>query len=64
MTALSKPGISSAEANILTQAIGSLNSGNFLKVVTNANLAESQAEVLTGVTQKLQNQGIQFLSVF
>lgn len=61
--ALLQPNISSSETALLNQAIQSINSGNVVRAVTNANLAPDD-KILSGVTQNLQNQGIQFLNVY
>jgi Holliday junction resolvase-like predicted endonuclease len=62
-TALARPGISQSEQQILQQAIGSIDRGNVVRAVTNANWTPDD-KILSGVTQTLQNQGIEFIDVF
>jgi Holliday junction resolvase-like predicted endonuclease len=52
-----------SERNVLQRAIEAIKGNRFKKVVTNANLTANDA-ILTGVTQKLRNQGIEFINVF
>jgi Holliday junction resolvase-like predicted endonuclease len=51
-----------AERAMFQQAVNDINSGRFVRAVTNANLAPD-SKLLSGVTQNLQNQGIQFIDV-
>ena len=48
---------------ILAEAIKAIDSGKIKKVVTNANVTPD-TKILSGVTQNLKNQGIEFLNVF
>jgi hypothetical protein len=59
---LSEPARSAAERNVIQQAVSALNSGNVVRAVTNANIARN-TEFLSGVTQNLAQQGIQFIDV-
>ncbi len=52
-----------SERQLLQQALDALNSGNFVRVVTNANITRN-TQILSGVTQQLSVQGIRFLDVF
>jgi Holliday junction resolvase-like predicted endonuclease len=54
---------SASERQVFQQALTALNSGNFVRVVTSANLTRD-TQSLTGVTQQLASQGIRFLNVF
>lgn len=72
---LADPARSAVERNVIQQAIDALNSGKVVRAVTNANiLVESppalvksglarETKFLSGVTQNLTNQGIQFIDV-
>jgi Holliday junction resolvase-like predicted endonuclease len=51
-----------AERAIFQQAVNDIDSGNYVRVVTNANVAPDN-QVPTGVTQNLTNQGIGFIDV-
>jgi len=70
--ALLKTNISQDEKQILEQTIKSIESGNYKRVVTNANLVPDTKLVgnkliepfLTGISSKLQSQGIEFKDVF
>lgn len=52
-----------AERDVLQGAIDTIEAGNFKKVVTNANLTRGDA-ILSGVTDKLKKEGIEFIDVF
>lgn len=54
--------ISQGERQVLEQTVTGIESGNFKKVVTNANLTHGD-KVLTGVTDKLKSLGIEFKDV-
>ena len=54
---------SASERQLIRQALDALNSGNFLRVVTNANFT-SETRILSEVTETLRNQGIRFIDVF
>lgn len=47
---------------IFQQAVNDIDSGNYVRVVTNANVSPDN-QVPTGVTQNLTNQGIGFINV-
>ena len=49
--------------NQVVEAITAIEKGNFKRVVTNANIARDD-KLLTGVTQKLADEGIEFYDVF
>lgn len=51
------------EREVWQSAIEAVESGRFKKVVTNANLTRDDA-VLSGVTQRLSDQGVEFIDVF
>lgn len=53
----------SAQRQMLQSALDAIASGNNVKAVTNANIMVPDSSVLTGVTQTLQSQGIQFINV-
>jgi hypothetical protein len=61
-TALAVPGISADEAATLQQAVTAIDNGNYVRAVTNANISRD-TQVLTGVTDNLAGQGIQFINV-
>ncbi len=52
-----------AEREVLDKAVKAIESGNFKRVVTNANLAADD-KILSGVTDTLSKQGIGFIDVF
>lgn len=54
---------SASEKAVLRETLDSLESGNYVKAVTNANLTRD-SKVLTGVTENLSKQGIEFINVF
>lgn len=54
---------SEGERSVLNRAIEAIKGNRFKKVVTNANLTKDSA-ILTGVTQRLRDQGIEFINVF
>lgn len=60
--ALAVPGISADEVATLQQAVNAIGSGNYVRAVTNANVAPD-TRILSGVTQNLQGQGITFINV-
>jgi hypothetical protein len=51
-----------AERAIYRLAVNDIDSGNYVRVVTNANVSPDN-QVPTGVTQNLTNQGIRFINV-
>ena len=59
---LARQGVSASERNLFKQAIDAIDDNKIARVVTNANVAPDN-KILSGVTQKLQSQGIQFLNV-
>jgi WXG100 family type VII secretion target len=61
-TAISTAG-SAQEASVLQSAVDAIEAGNFKRVVTNANMTTNDA-ILSGVTQNLADQGIEFIDVF
>jgi hypothetical protein len=52
-----------SERRVLQRAVDAIEAGRFKKVVTNANLTKDNA-ILTGVTKKLHDLGIEFINVF
>lgn len=60
--ALSVSGISADEAATLQQAVNAIDSRNYVRAVTNANISRD-TQILTGVTQNLSDQGITFINV-
>jgi len=61
--ALMNPSIPANERNLFRQAIDALESGNYVRAVTNANFTPDD-RILSGVTEKLQKEGIEFIDVF
>lgn len=59
---LARPGISAEEQQVIRQALDVLESGNVVRAVTNANVAPD-GQVPSGVTQRLQNEGLVFIDV-
>jgi RHS repeat-associated protein len=55
--------ISQEERQVLEQSVESIVSGNYKKVVTNANLTHGE-KFLTGVTEELKSKGIDFKDVY
>ena len=55
--------ISKEEKDTLQNAVTAIERGNYKKVVTNANLTKDDA-ILSGVSQKLKNDGFEFIDVF
>jgi hypothetical protein len=53
---------SPGERQLLQQALNALNSNNFVRAVTNANVTPDN-RILRGVTQQLQRQDIQFIDL-
>ncbi len=60
---LAKPEITDMERSDLSSAKSAIESGKFVKAVTNANLSPDD-KILSGVTDKLAKQGIQFIDVY
>ncbi len=62
-----RAGIASAgsrgEADLLQNAVTAIENGNYRRVVTNANLTRNDA-ILSGVTERLTDEGIEFIDVF
>jgi len=54
---------SEQERAIAQQALGALDTGNYVRAVTNANVARD-TKILSGVTSNLHGQGIRFIDVF
>ncbi|EPA06865.1 hypothetical protein [Candidatus Nitrosarchaeum limnium] len=54
---------SDLEKNVIQQALTAIDRGNFKKAVTNANIT-NDTKILSGVTEKLKNQGLDFINVF
>jgi hypothetical protein len=52
-----------AERQVARQALAQLRAGNYIRAVTNANVAR-QSNVPKGVDSRLQKQGIRFVDVF
>lgn len=53
---------SAGERQLMQQALDALNSGNFVRAVTNANVAPDN-QILSGITQQLQSLGLRFIDV-
>ena len=49
-----------AEAQLFQQAVADIDSGNYVRAVTNANVSE---QVAKGITRKLEEEGVQFINV-
>jgi Holliday junction resolvase-like predicted endonuclease len=49
-----------AEVQVFQQAVTDIDAGNYVRAVTNASISE---QVARGLTQKLQDEGIQFINV-
>lgn len=62
VTQLAKPEITDMERSTLGSAKVAIEGGNYVKAVTNANLAPDD-KIPTGVTANLAKQGIQFIDV-
>jgi len=60
---LAKPDLTEMERVTLSGAKGAIESGAYVKAVTNANLAPDD-KITAGVTNKLAQQGIQFIDVY
>jgi WXG100 family type VII secretion target len=54
---------SAQERAVLQSAVDAVEAGNFKKVVTNANMTRNEA-ILSGVTESLADQGLEFIDVF
>ncbi|WP_324197860.1 SpvB/TcaC N-terminal domain-containing protein [Nocardia abscessus] len=54
---------SAEERSVLQSAITAIERGNYRKVVTNANITRDD-KILSGVTEKLRDDGIEFIDVF
>jgi hypothetical protein len=48
---------------VFAEALAAIQNGKFKRVVTNANFVDRAAHVLTGVTDNLKKQGIEFMNV-
>ncbi|HLW71305.1 MAG TPA: hypothetical protein VKS22_11860 [Candidatus Binataceae bacterium] len=55
---------STEERVLIQQAISAVDSGNYVRAVTNANVVRRDTQILTGITSNLQSQGIRFINVF
>jgi Holliday junction resolvase-like predicted endonuclease len=53
---------SAAERDLFQNAVRSIDSGSYIRAVTNANVAPD-TKILSGVSQQLKNQGIEFINV-
>ncbi len=56
------PALSQAERDVFQEALDAIAAQRYVRVVTNANISRPGA-VLSGVTDKLKNQGIGFIDV-
>lgn len=54
---------SKGEKDVLHSAVTAIEKGNYKKVVTNANLTKDDA-ILSGVSQTLKDEGLEFIDVF
>ncbi|WP_219909859.1 RHS repeat-associated core domain-containing protein [Trinickia symbiotica] len=60
---LANTAIGPGERKVLTDALAAIQSGNFKRVVTNANFVTRSTQILSGVTEALQKQGIEFMDL-
>lgn len=60
---LTSKSIGPGERQVLADALAAIQSGNYRRVVTNANFVDRATHVLGGVTEKLQKQGIEFMDL-
>ena len=54
---------SKEQLDVLQSAITAIKEGNYKRVVTNANLA-SDDKILSGITKRLKDEGLEFIDVF
>jgi hypothetical protein len=53
---------SAEERTVLRQAVGAIEQGRYVRVVTNANVAP-EGKTLSGLSSRLGSQGIEFIDV-